>query len=106
MWSGDSFQYTPNNTQEQARKLHILHYILYNTHMLFSVPVEQLRRMPLSTFCTLFDGHSVHPIHWKWVPDVQQHERFEWEIQEDKASISSFIAIRNYIYYCKFITFF
>jgi len=49
-------------------KLHILHYILYNTHMLFSAPSEQPLRMLLSTFSTLFGSNCIHPIHWEMFP--------------------------------------
>lgn len=72
-WSGDSFQYTlaEQHTGADAQTTHLLLYPPQYPHVFFAL-VEQLLRMQLSTFSTLFDSSSVHPIHWKMFPGLQQ----------------------------------
>lgn len=93
-------------------KLHIFYYILHNTHMFFFALVEQLLRMQLSTFSTLFDSSSVHPIHWKMFPGLQQapwmgDSKEEVSISTLLLTISCFVHISStYIKYTVLFFFF
>lgn len=78
----------------------------------FFALVEQLLRMQLSTFSTLFDSSSVHPIHWKMFPGLQQapwmgDSKEEVSISTLLLTISCFVHISStYIKYTVLFFFF